>query len=277
MQHLVSNLFSVQKKKSYQYKILLIIFLSWSVNCFLSWLYLCKINYECSFTRLVTGYVSGAFFWLIFFHLITEGIQNIKKLEVGLFKKLALISFGGVVLLVLNQWFVYKVIALAYSIFWSYFEPNQSWINEVITNNILINIFFFCLIAQVAWAKTDSHNKTTEPINGSKTYPDKIVIKDGPSSHLVGIDTIRFIQVEQNCIHIHTPSRKYVMYISLVNFSKGLPPEVFIKIHRSTVVNQKRIRQVRNLPSGDAEVFLECGAVLKCSRSYKKNLSVYFG
>jgi two-component system LytT family response regulator len=270
---IIINPFLQENKKKYQYKTFLVILLFWSVNCFLAWLYLCKIDYRCSPTRLVTGYLAGIVFWFVFSPFVIKGVLKIKKMNTGLLKKSTILFTAGLFLIISNQFFVYKVIELVYQLVWSYSEPNPSWVNEVITNNVLINIFFFCLLCQTVWTGSEPNTQAVKP--ATDTYQDKILIKDGSTSQLVPVETIRFIQVEQNCIHIHTSAKKYILYSSLVNFSKNLSPDIFIKVHRSAIINKQRVQQVRNLPSGDAEVLLQCGTVLKCSRVYKKHLSAH--
>lgn len=246
----------------------------------LSWLYLCKISYPCSPTRLLTTYVGGVFFWIVVIPGINKGIQYLKDSKFSQQMVLGILFLGGIALVVINQFFVSKIVQLAYWVLWSYAEPNPSWVDEVISNNIVINFLFFGMVAHLAWSNSRSvqqHEvKKDESIlkdENPAVFSSTISIKDGNTLHKVDLTDIRFIHVEQNCIHINTFSKKFIMYTSLVKFAENLPANLFVKIHRSVIVNQTMIRQVRNLPVGDAEVVLECGTVLKCSRNYKKNLA----
>ena len=56
-----------------------------------------------------------------------------------------------------------------------------------------------------------------------------------------------------------------------------LDPALFLRIHRSTIVNTNRIQELRPHFNGEYRVFLHDGTELKTSRSYKAQLQAFFG
>lgn len=274
----LSFLIPVNKyKEHYQRRLLVIISLFWLLNGFLSWLYLCQIGSQCSPTRLVSSYISGVFFWYLVIPFAAKMFPRVRNSPAAFSKKILIFFWWGALLMLCNQLFVFKIVELSYSVLWSYSDSQSSWIREIITNNIILNIFFYCMIVHITWLKTRTTEKNAQQFEGLQTkesglLQDCIIVKDGSVVHRVNISAIKFIKVEQNCTHIHTYTRKYIVYKSLLKFSEDLSPEIFVRIHRSVIVNQTKIKQICNLPSGDAEVTLECGTILKCSRNYKSNL-----
>jgi two-component system LytT family response regulator len=55
-----------------------------------------------------------------------------------------------------------------------------------------------------------------------------------------------------------------------------LDPDKFLRIHRSTLVNIDRIKELHPLFSGDYTVMLQNGAELTLSRSYRDRLLELF-
>ena len=56
-----------------------------------------------------------------------------------------------------------------------------------------------------------------------------------------------------------------------------LEPRKFLRIHRSTIVNIERIKELRPLLHGYYEVILFNGVRLTLSRNYRHKLPVYLG
>jgi two-component system LytT family response regulator len=50
---------------------------------------------------------------------------------------------------------------------------------------------------------------------------------------------------------------------------KNLDPQQFVRIHRSSIVNVEKIKNLRSNESGDYDVFLSTGIKLKLSRTYR--------
>ncbi len=65
---------------------------------------------------------------------------------------------------------------------------------------------------------------------------------------------------------VHTEGQEFLVNERLKNLEADLNPQVFVRIHRSTIVNAARIVELRSLGHGDREVSLECGTVLRVAR-----------
>jgi len=64
-----------------------------------------------------------------------------------------------------------------------------------------------------------------------------------------------------------------VMRESMNSLEQRLDPTRFIRIHRSTMINIERVKELRPLFHGDYEVTLQDGARVTLSRSYRDRLS----
>lgn len=68
-----------------------------------------------------------------------------------------------------------------------------------------------------------------------------IIIKDGYNEVKLNFDEILFIKSDKNYIDIQLSNRKITIRNTLENISKQLPEEVFMKVHRSYVINKNKI------------------------------------
>lgn len=263
-----------------------LICLLWMLNCVVGWFYFCQIGYICPLTRLFVTYFVGVIFWLLAMPLVNGKIWILKaKFQDPGQRTVAIVLFS-LAIIGLNQLVISKAVALSYQVFYDYREPTPSWISSIISNNILINMLFCGFLVASAWLNPNWKGTGTAKIilsdmtdqAGENTVDDPctgcIHVKEGTTLHKIELSSIRLVQADQNCVHIYADSRKFTIYSSLVRFGQQLNPTIFVRIHRSAIVNIRRIQMVRNLPSGDAEIILDEGTVVKCSRNYKKLLDL---
>ncbi|WP_179316782.1 LytR/AlgR family response regulator transcription factor [Winogradskyella undariae] len=69
-------------------------------------------------------------------------------------------------------------------------------------------------------------------------------IKDGHDTVNVQFDQIIYVVADGNYIDIHTEYRKYTIRQSLNTFTEQLSSEIFVKTHRSYIVNKTKVERV---------------------------------
>ena len=69
---------------------------------------------------------------------------------------------------------------------------------------------------------------------------------------------------------IHTGQKTHILRATMKHMQKRLDPDQFQRVHRSTIVNLERVREVHPHSNGEYFLVLGDGAELKVSRSYKE-------
>ena len=77
---------------------------------------------------------------------------------------------------------------------------------------------------------------------------------------------IDWIEAEGNYLHVHAGNREHLLRQTLTELEKLLNPSDFLRIHRSTIVNVRRIREIQTWFHGYHRVLLEDGTELRMSR-----------
>jgi two-component system LytT family response regulator len=95
--------------------------------------------------------------------------------------------------------------------------------------------------------------------------------------HLVRVDDIDFIEAEDNYVVVHAASRSYKGRDRISDVESQLDTRRFVRIHRSTIVQVTRIREVQPLTHGDHAVILRDGKVLRVARSRRQALAQALG
>jgi two-component system LytT family response regulator len=71
---------------------------------------------------------------------------------------------------------------------------------------------------------------------------------------------------------VHAEGRTHVVRATMKQFEERLDPSNFQRVHRSTIVNIRRIRRLKPHTNGEYFLTLEGGHELKLSRSYRDRL-----
>ncbi|MFT6368701.1 MAG: two-component system LytT family response regulator [Bacteroidia bacterium] len=124
-------------------------------------------------------------------------------------------------------------------------------------------------IAKKAAARSSTKQpdqSSEEPLAGDR----KIVIKDNEGTVLVSIDDIDWVDAAGDYMCVHVKGETLILRSTLKNLVSKLDPEMFVRIHRSTVVNLKRIVKATPLNKGEYILDLDCDEQLKVSRNYRQ-------
>ena len=116
----------------------------------------------------------------------------------------------------------------------------------------------------------------TEPAEADKPGPDRLAIKDGSTTTFVPVMDIDWIDAAGDYMCIHVKGQTHIMRTTMKELEKKLNPEIFQRVHRSTIVNLHRVEKVSSHINGEFYLTLSCGSSLKMSRSYKEKVKHFF-
>lgn len=105
-----------------------------------------------------------------------------------------------------------------------------------------------------------------------ESWPEKITVKDGSDIQFIRVADIEWVDAAGDYMCIHATGKTHIMRITMKQLEGMLNPAVFLRVHRSTIVNHKRITGAQTLSNGEYLLNLEGGAQLKVSRSYKDRI-----
>ena len=103
---------------------------------------------------------------------------------------------------------------------------------------------------------------------------ERLAFKDGGRSVRVDPAEIRWIDAAGDYMCVHTDAETHVLRATLRDFEQRLDPRRFTRVHRSTIVNVARVRELRAHINGEYFLVLDSGHELKLSRSYKEKLAL---
>jgi two-component system LytT family response regulator len=116
-----------------------------------------------------------------------------------------------------------------------------------------------------------------ESFKNRPQYVDRLVIKAGGRINFLSTNEINWIEADDKYVHLHTSKTHPMLRQTLNAMEAQLDPKKFRRIHRSTIVNVARIKELQPMFNGEHSVLLEDGTKLTLSRNYKDKLFEFLG
>ena len=109
------------------------------------------------------------------------------------------------------------------------------------------------------------------------TWLERIAVKSGGRVRLVPVGDIDYVEAAGNYLRLHAGTERHLIRETLSAFEARLDPARFVRIHRSTIVNIDRVRELEPYFHGDYIVRLSDGRRLTLSRTYREHLRARLG
>jgi two-component system LytT family response regulator len=119
-------------------------------------------------------------------------------------------------------------------------------------------------------SETGKVNGSSEP-TGALLH-DRILVKTGTRVLFLNPCDIEWVEAAGNYVKLHVGHDEYIVRESITRLESMLAARQFARVHRSTIVNLNRVRELRPWFSGEMIIVMQNGTELKLSRTYRKDL-----
>lgn len=109
---------------------------------------------------------------------------------------------------------------------------------------------------------TENERRSAAPLT-------RILLKGKEHISVLPVEEIDWIESAGDYVYVHTKGQKHLIRETLTSLEENLDPMHFVRIHRSAIVNIKKVRSLRPTESGDYDIFLTDGTQLKLSRNHR--------
>src|SRR5262245_3855679 len=108
-------------------------------------------------------------------------------------------------------------------------------------------------------------------------YLTRLMVKTAGRVIFIRTDEIDWIEAYDNYLRLHVGGKAHLLRQTMNELEAALNPEQFARIHRSTIVNLDRVKEMLPHFNGEHLVILHDGTELKLSRSRKEWLEQWLG
>ncbi|MGH9510342.1 MAG: LytR/AlgR family response regulator transcription factor, partial [Terriglobales bacterium] len=106
---------------------------------------------------------------------------------------------------------------------------------------------------------------------------DRLVVKSSGRVYFLKTDEIDWVEAAGNYVRLHVSKDSHLMRETMNGIEARLDTRSFMRIHRSTIVNLERIKELQPWFHGDYVVLLRDGTRLTLSRGYRDKLQQALG
>ncbi|MFL6299393.1 MAG: LytR/AlgR family response regulator transcription factor [Terriglobales bacterium] len=111
-----------------------------------------------------------------------------------------------------------------------------------------------------------------QDVSPERKAMDRLVIKSDGRVVFLKTREVDYAEAAGNYLSLHVGKDTYLIRETMNAFEARLDPEKFLRIHRSTIVNIERIKEVQPWFKGEYVVTLRDGTELSLSRTYRDKL-----
>jgi two-component system, LytTR family, response regulator len=102
--------------------------------------------------------------------------------------------------------------------------------------------------------------------------PERFAVRSGENTLFVSVNEVDWIEAFQNYVRLHAGPATYLLHVPMNTIEGVLDSNRFLRIHRSHIVNVRRIAQLWTIAHGQYAVELKSGQRLQSGRTYNERI-----
>ncbi len=111
-----------------------------------------------------------------------------------------------------------------------------------------------------------------ESLRGERTYLDRLFVKTSGRILSIDVEDVDWIEAADNYVQVHVGRSSHLLLATMNSLEARLDPRRFMRIHRSTIVNLARVKELQPMFHGEYRVVLRDNTQLTSGRRYGKSL-----
>jgi len=129
------------------------------------------------------------------------------------------------------------------------------------------------LAAALQRIKKRQTEKLPEPVELSAAarpagqYAERLVVKDGTKVTLIPVKKLEYAEAQDDYVALASDGQKHLKQQTIASLEAALDPKMFVRIHRSYIVNLERVARIEPYGKESRVAVLTSGAKLPVSRA----------
>jgi two-component system LytT family response regulator len=114
--------------------------------------------------------------------------------------------------------------------------------------------------------------ETMARVRKSGEYAERLVVSNAGRVLFVKVTDIDWLEAAGNYVTVHAGRERHMVRETLRGLSERLDPRKFVRVHRSSVVNVERLRELTPWSRGEQLAVLSDGTQLAIGRAFRERL-----
>jgi two-component system LytT family response regulator len=103
----------------------------------------------------------------------------------------------------------------------------------------------------------------------------RLAVRSAGKTVFVDIEDIDWMEAADNYVQLHAGRAEHLLHVTMNTLEKSLDPGLFLRIHRSVIVNVRRIKELEPVMHGEYVITLANGVRLQSGRMYSEKLKAF--
>ena len=103
---------------------------------------------------------------------------------------------------------------------------------------------------------------------------ERFAVRSGERTIFVPVDDVDWIEAFQNYVRLHTGPTTHLLHVPMNTIETVLASDRFLRIHRSHIINLRRIAQLWSIAHGQYVIELKSGQRLQSGRTYGERIRI---
>jgi len=114
-----------------------------------------------------------------------------------------------------------------------------------------------------------------QEMRAGSSYLERFAVKNGETVFFVRAEDVDAIEAQGNYVRLSLAGSSHLLRDTLNNIESQINPRMFVRIHRRTIVNIDRVKEVQTWARGEYRVVLHTGAHYTLSRGYRQHFEKF--
>jgi two-component system, LytTR family, response regulator len=115
-----------------------------------------------------------------------------------------------------------------------------------------------------------------DDLQAARKYVERLVVKSAGRIFFLSVSEIDWIEAADNYVRLHAGRESHLVRETMSSLEKKLDPTQFLRVHRSRIVNIRKIKELRPLFRGEYDIMLQDGKRLESGRGYRDRIQKLF-
>lgn len=113
-----------------------------------------------------------------------------------------------------------------------------------------------------------SHTATPSP----DERPARFAIRHEGRVLFVPLKDVAWVKADGDFVHVHAGKQTYMIRETMTDVEARLPAGLFVRVHRSAIINVDRVREIQPWFKGDYVVLMDDGTKIHTGRTYREKV-----
>jgi two-component system LytT family response regulator len=114
-----------------------------------------------------------------------------------------------------------------------------------------------------------------QELKAGARYLERFAVRNGETLFFVRAEDVDAIEAQGNYVRLSLAGSSHLLRDTLNNIEAQINPRMFVRIHRRTIVNIDRVKEVQTWARGEYRVVLSTGAYYTLSRGYRQHFEKF--